>query len=69
MDIRDISDASFGERVEHYRSRYQDPDSDVLMIKKLAEESANAEMLDEIHTMLRELLRINGVRLRGNGFR
>lgn len=60
MDISDISDACFGEREEHYRKQSGMYDLPIEMRQGSADHAyrmASSEMLDEIHCMLRELLK------------
>lgn len=62
MKVDEISDADFGERQEHYRNQWCN-DQSTLEEKVWADahghDMATAEMLNEIHVMLRELLKLS----------
>lgn len=49
MEPEDVSDTGYWERFSHYMDQYG--------LNSLARDTAVAEMLDEIHVMLRELLK------------
>lgn len=52
----ELSDASTHERLEHYLTQYGGTDiHSRLEILDIAQFAAQAEMLDEIHAMLRQL--------------
>ncbi len=60
MDLDEISNTTFDERQAHYKSQWVNDCSSVedkIWAAKHAHEVASAEMLDEIHVMLRELLK------------
>lgn len=64
-DIDDVSGACHGKRAQHYRNQLAGPEASMaekVQIAASADRLATAEMLDEIHTMLCELLR------RGHGW-
>ena len=64
IQIEDVSDADFAERQERYLRRYigenrttpQEIETEDIL-RPYAKEDAAKEMLNEIHVMLRELLR------------
>lgn len=57
VDLSNISDAQYGERLQHYLDQFGGQDSKARMqIGDLAHQFVTAEMLDEIHTMLRYLI-------------
>lgn len=60
MDLDDISDADFDERQEHYKNQWCNERStldELVWAEKHGHDMATAEMLTEIHVMLRELLK------------
>ena len=60
IDISDVDDACFGVREQHYRDQLGtavDPVITRQEFNDIAFQRASAEMLDEIHCMLRELLK------------
>ncbi len=60
MDLDEISDADFYKRVEHYKNQWCNDQSSVedkIYAEQHGHEIATAEMLNEIHVMLRELLK------------
>lgn len=59
MDVSDISDAYFGERMSNFHNQLvgdHTPPSEREWARQEAWRSAASEMLDEIHLMLRTLL-------------
>ena len=60
MDLDEISDADFYERKHHYKSQMCNDDSPIeekIWANKYGHDVASGEMLNEIHVMLRELLK------------
>ncbi len=60
MDLDEMSDASFSEREAHYRNQVCNENSNLeerAWAYKHGHQMATAEMLNEIHVMLRELLK------------
>lgn len=60
MDLNDISDADFYERQEHYKNRWCNDKStwdEKVLAEKHGNVEASAEMLNEIHVMLQELIK------------
>lgn len=58
MTIDDVSDFRHGEREAHYLTSFGGQNiEDRLRVRHLAYNAATAEMLDEIHVMLRQLLK------------
>lgn len=63
MEPDDVSDAPFYGRVAHYRRQLHGKEATMterIRVQPVAIEQATAEMLDEIHTMLRSLLARGG---------
>ena len=59
-DLDDVSAYSFYERAEHYKKQmgmYDLPMHERPKIADMAHQQVTAEMLDEIHTMLRHLIK------------
>lgn len=61
MDLDDICDSDHGERQAHFKDQVSNSFSssaeDRVWANKYGHDMATAEMLDEIHVMLRELLK------------
>lgn len=60
MDLNEISDVDFYERQAHYKSQWCNDNSSIeaqLLAEQYGHDMATAEMLTEIHVMLRELLK------------
>jgi len=60
MDLDDVSDASFGDRKAHYLKGWLREGASMeekITVDQMTDRMVTAEMLDEIHTMLRELLK------------
>lgn len=57
MELDDVCDASYGQRLQHYLNEYGGKDSALrAAAREEAHRAATIEMLDEIHVMLRRLV-------------